>query len=232
MILNEFEITGRERSHVIQQTSPRYAAIPEVCENFRMMREAAAFEGIDLRPFSSFRDFKTQLRIWNDKYTGKKPLYDIDGKVRNFADLNPEEIVQHILDWSALPGGSRHQWGTEIDVIDGNAMPAGYVPKLLPEEVGQDGIFYKLHQWLDKNISRFGFFRPYREFRGGMFPEPWHLSYYPISSKVIRELRPELLAQVLAETEIYGKDILLPRIPEIFRKHILNICEPDSTAYP
>jgi LAS superfamily LD-carboxypeptidase LdcB len=136
-MLTPLEVTGRTRTHVVQITDPRFAAQPEVAIAFLTMRTAAVRDGFDLVPFSTFRDYDTQLRIWNSKFTGKKPLYDLDGNARDFAALSEHQVVECILNWSALPGGSRHQWGTEIDVIDGNAMPEGYSPKLLPEEIAE-----------------------------------------------------------------------------------------------
>jgi LAS superfamily LD-carboxypeptidase LdcB len=192
------------------------------------MRAEALRAGIDLVPFSTFRDFRTQLRIWNSKFTGKKPLYDMDGKVRDFSVLSPPEVIDCILNWSALPGGSRHQWGTEIDVVDGAVMPPGYEPKLLPEEVAAGGIFMDLHHWLDENIAKFGFFRPYKYYRGGMYPEPWHLSYAPLSMPAVRQVTVELLLEVTREAEILGKELVLAKIPSIYRDHILNFVSPEE----
>jgi LAS superfamily LD-carboxypeptidase LdcB len=227
-MFTELEITGRARTHVVQLLEPRFAAHPQAAEAFMDMRAEARLAGIDLLPFSSFRDFKTQLRIWNYKYLGKKPLYDENGRVRDYASLSEEEIIRHILDWSALPGGSRHQWGTEIDVVDGAAMPEGYEPKLLPEEVSEGGIFHPLHDWLDANIARFGFFRPYKYYRGGMYPEAWHLSFAPLSLEAIKLVTPELLGAVLREADIEGRERVLEMLPEIYQKHILNIVGPQE----
>jgi len=227
-MFTELEITGRARTHVVQLLEPRFAAHPQAAEAFMDMRAEARLAGIDLLPFSSFRDFKTQLRIWNYKYLGKKPLYDENGRVRDYASLSEEEIIRHILDWSALPGGSRHQWGTEIDVVDGAAMPEGYEPKLLPEEVGEGGIFHSLHDWLDANIARFGFFRPYKYYRGGMYPEAWHLSFAPLSLEAIKLVTPELLGAVLREADIEGREQVLEMLPEIYQKHVLNIVGPQE----
>ncbi len=226
-MFNKYEITGRTRTHIKQIIEPRFAGHPEVVEAFLELREAAAKDGIDLIPFSSFRDFKTQLRIWNHKFSGKKPLYDRNGRVRDFNSLGEEQLIWHILDWSALPGGSRHQWGTEIDVVDKAVMPEGYEIKLLPEEVEPGGLFHPLHGWLDQNISRFGFFRPYKYFQGGMFPELWHLSYAPISMKAIEDLSVSILEEVLAEIDILGKELVLKLLPEIYEKHILNYVKPE-----
>ena len=133
-MLDELEITGRSRSHVVQILEPRFAAHRQVVDAFLAMRAAAAQDGFDILPFSSFRDYDTQLRIWNRKFASQKPLYDLDGKPRDFASLSERQKIECILNWSALPGGSRHQWGTEIDVVDARAMPQGYAPKLLPKK--------------------------------------------------------------------------------------------------
>jgi len=227
-MLNEFEITGRARTHVFQFTEPRFAAQREAGAAFLAMRDAAKSAGIDLVPFSTFRDYRTQLRIWNGKFSGQKPLYDMEGRVRDFAKLSPPEIVDCILNWSALPGGSRHQWGTEIDAVDGAAMPPGYTPRLLPEEVNDGGIFSPLHRWLDANVATFGFFRPYKFFKGGMYPEPWHLSYAPLSMQAVKLVTPEFLTRVTEEADILGKELVLEKIPEIYARHILNIVSPDE----
>ena len=227
-MLNALEVTGRARTHVVQFDAPTFAAQAEVADAFLQMRSAAAVEGIDLRPVSSFRDFRMQLRIWNQKFLGKKPLYDITGQTRDYGALTPFEIVQSILNWSALPGGSRHQWGTEIDVVDAAATPADYAPKLLPEEVAPGGVFHPLHRWLDGNIARFGFFRPYNYDRGGMYPEPWHLSYAPASTQAIKALDVALLREVLVGAEMAGKELVLAHLDALFEGHVLNFVPPDK----
>ena len=103
-MLTDLELTGRTRSHVVQYAAPRFAAQPQAAEAFLAMRAAAQKDGIDMQPFSTFRDFNTQLRIWNHKFAGKKPLYDEYGRVRDRSAMSEEEIIRHILDWSALPG--------------------------------------------------------------------------------------------------------------------------------
>ena len=225
-LLDERELTGRARTHVVQFSEPRFAAQREVGEAFLAMREEARGAGIDLVPYSGFRNFRTQLRIWNEKYSGKKPLYDIEGRPRDFSLLSSSEIIDCVLNWSALPGGSRHQWGTEIDVIDRKKVPDNYVVKLLPEEVAPGGIFEELHHWLDENANRYGFFRPYGLYMGGMYPEPWQLSYAPRAMAAMQQVTVELLTEVIREAEILGKDEVLERIPDIYKNHILNVTLP------
>ena len=125
-MLNELELTGRARTHVMQRDDLGAALHPAVIEPFLAMREAAAREGIELAVYSGFRDFDTQRRIWNQKFRGERPLYDERGNVRGRAGLGADALIGAILAWSALPGASRHHWGSDLDVIDRAAMPPDY----------------------------------------------------------------------------------------------------------
>jgi LAS superfamily LD-carboxypeptidase LdcB len=135
MLLDPLQLTGRSRSHVFQSEEPRFAIHADAVEPFARMREAAATEGFDIEVFSGFRDFESQAEIWNRKFCGGRTLFDADGGALDYHALSEAQRVQCILNWSALPGASRHHWGTEIDVYDRAALPDGYRVKLLPEEV-------------------------------------------------------------------------------------------------
>jgi LAS superfamily LD-carboxypeptidase LdcB len=224
--MNQQELTGRARSHIQQFETPRFAAQAEVADAFFEMKKAAAVDGIILYPVSAFRDFNAQLRIWNLKYSGQRPLYTIDGKQLSFDALRPDEVIKHILRWTALPGGSRHHWGSDIDIIDSAALPENYQVKLLPEETEPGGVFYKLHCWLDDNMERFGFFRPYAHYQNGIHPERWHISYEPVSQPAMSALTPELLEKMIVDSNISGMEIVLSMLPEIYQNYIINITQP------
>lgn len=224
---SELELTGRGRTHIIQLTEPRYAVNKQVYEPFCALQEAAKKDGFTLYPFSSFRDFKTQLKIWNKKFDGSKPLYDMNGQPRNYAELNTDEIINDILNWSALPGASRHHWGTEIDVVDLTKVPKDYHVQLLPQEVAQGGVFYELHEWLTENIEKYGFFRPYKSYQGGMYPEPWHLSYWPVAKEMMQQLTLDMLVEAIMLADMQAKSRVLERLPELFENHVKNICLPN-----
>ena len=230
-MLNELELTGRARTHIAQRDDLGAALHPQVVEPFLALREAAAGEGITLEICSGFRDFAAQCRIWNLKYRGERPCYDARGNVRDHAALGAE-LIDAILAWSALPGASRHHWGCDIDVIDRAGMPADYRVRLLPEEVEPGGVFHRMHLWLDENAARFGFFRPYREYRGGVFPEPWHLSYAAIAVPALAALSAELIATAIGTSDMLGAESVLQRLPEIFRSHVVNVAAPEpATRY-
>lgn len=226
-MLNELELTGRARSHVVQRDDLRAALQRDALDPFLAMKAAAAREGIEIEIASSFRDFAAQQRIWDTKYRGERPLYDGHGNLRDHAALGAKELVDAIVCWSAVPGGSRHHWGSEIDVIDRAAVPDGYRVRLLPAETEPGGVFHGLHRWLDENMARYGFFRPYRTYRGGVFPEPWHLSYAPVSTVAADLLTLQLFEETVRASTILGREIVLDQIDAIYRRYVINVDAPE-----
>ena len=224
--MNDQEITGRARTHIVALDEPRCALHYEAIASFLAMRDAAARDGIALAARSSFRDFSTQVTIWNAKWRGERPLRNRTGTLLERQKIADSEMVDVILAWSSVPGGSRHHWGSDLDVIDTNAIPAGYEVQLITEEYIGDGIFAKLSNWLDAHLAEFGFFRPYRTDRGGYCPEPWHLSYAPIATPALEQLSLAVLRQALAESDALGKEFVLERLPEIYTRYLLNIDPP------
>jgi len=223
--MNELELTGRARTHVAELTDPKCALHRDAVAPFLAMRAAAAADGIDLVPVSSFRDFDAQVRIWNDKFHGRRPLFARDGTELRAAELAPAALVDAILCWSAMPGASRHHWGTEIDVIDGLGVTPGTRVQLLPEEFTR-GPFVRLDRWLSANLARFGFFRPYTVDRGGVAPEPWHVSFASVAVPALAGLTPQLLHATLRDSPVEGKEALLERIGEIHGRYVASVDRP------
>jgi LAS superfamily LD-carboxypeptidase LdcB len=224
---NADELTGRARTHVRQFSTPRFAARPEVADAFLALRAHALVDGIDLLPIASWRPFEAQLRIWNRKFAGEAPLRDIHGQPVEHAALSQEEIVWMILGWSGLPGATRRHWGTDIDVFDRNALPPGYRTQLLPHEVAPGGVFERLHAWLDEHIGKYGFFRPYRSDRGGMFPEPWHLSFAASARVALDAFDIDMLYEAIrGADDMLGRELVLEMLPEIMARHVRNVDAP------
>jgi LAS superfamily LD-carboxypeptidase LdcB len=228
--MNARELTGRARTHIIEIEQPRCALHFEAVTSFLALRDAAARDGIDLRAVSSYRDFDRQVALWNRKWRGERVLYARDGRPLDHARLSEQQLVDAILAWSAIPGGSRHHWGTDVDVIDQAAMPEGYEVQLLPSEYARDGVFARLTGWLDRHMSRFGFFRPYGSDRGGAGVEPWHLSYAPIASEAMEALSLSVLRTAIVQGDMLGKEAVLDRLPEIYTRFILAIDPPFGPA--
>jgi LAS superfamily LD-carboxypeptidase LdcB len=226
------ELTGRTRAHVVDLQEPRCTLHREVVGPFLALRASAASAGIDLVPVSSFRDFQRQQLIWNGKCRGERELLDREGRQLDPAHLDQDGLIGAILLWSALPGASRHHWGTDMDVIDAAAIAAGGKVRLEPAEYAPGGSFNRLNNWLDENAARFGFYRPYAVDRGGVLPEPWHLSYAPLAQQAMAALSVAVLEAALAAEGIDGLDAVRSRLPEIVARYVMNVEAPPLDAIP
>lgn len=228
--MNELELTGRARTHVVELDDPRCTLHYESVTSFLAMREAAMVAGIDLVAASSFRDFDRQLALWNHKWRGERPLLDRSGHPIDPATLGEVARVEAILCWSAVPGGSRHHWGTDVDVIDAAAMPPGYQVQLVQEEYAATGVFASLTSWLDEHMRRFGFYRPYATGSCGAGIEPWHLSYAPLSAAALEAFTLPVLRRAIEGSAMLGKAQVLERLPEIYTRFVLAVDPPDNDA--
>lgn len=213
-------LTGKTEIHLIKDEPSQLLVNIDMLEALNGLRDAAAAEGFHLMIESAFRGFDHQLRIWNAKARGERPLFNDQGIAQDYSKLSPKEILYAILRWSALPGASRHHWGTDIDVYDQSRMPEGYKAQLLPQESLPGGVFYEFHQWLNGSLKDYDFFRPYAADLGGIAPESWHISYAPISNVYQKNLTFELIEQTILETDIELKSIILQELPEIYRRFI------------
>jgi LAS superfamily LD-carboxypeptidase LdcB len=220
------ELTGRARTHIADLTRPVCALHVHAVAAFSQLRRAAGVAGFELEPVSSFRDFARQLSIWNRKWSGEAPLNDAGGKPIDPAGLSAAERVEAILRWSALPGASRHHWGTDLDLIDRRALPPGYRVQLIAAEYEPGGPFAPLAAWLESNAVRFGFFRPFRGVLSGVGAEPWHFSFAPVAEPARRRLTPGVLREALETSDLSGKDTVLPRIEELHARYVAGIDWP------
>jgi len=224
------QLTGRTREHLSELADPPCALHNAAMAPFLAMRAAAAADGIDITAFSSFRDFDRQLAIWNGKFRGERPMQDRAGQPLDALSLAPADRVTAILWWSALPGASRHHWGTDFDVVDVRAKPAGYKLQVVPAEYQSGGPFHRLTTWLDDHMHAFGFFRPYGTDRGGVAPEPWHLSYAPVAARAQAAFSVEGLRAVLAAAAIEGREEVLATLPRTFASYVVNVDAPPEAA--
>jgi LAS superfamily LD-carboxypeptidase LdcB len=230
LILSPEQLTGRVRTHVIELLEPRCTLHREAAAAFLALRAAAARFDIDLMPASSFRNFDRQLMIWNDKFYGRRPLLDAAEMPLDRAGMSEAALVQAILIWSALPGASRHHWGTEIDVIDAAALTPGQTPQLIQREYAPGGLFERLGAWLPQHCAQYGFFLPYDLYRGGVQPEPWHLSYAPVSSHALAGLTVEVLEAALGEIDLGGAAVVTAQLKAIHTQYVVTIGQPGAAA--
>ena len=178
-------LSGQSDSHIVYDAEG-CGLHKDVWPAFYALQRDALDAGFELAIASGFRDFERQRNIWNGKATGQRELLDSAGNALPFDALSAAEVMLAILRWSALPGASRHHWGTDFDVYDKRAVSADYRLRLIPEEAAAGGVFAGLHRWLDQQIASdnsHAFFRPYQFDDDGIAPEAWHLSYAPIAAQ-------------------------------------------------
>jgi hypothetical protein len=79
-------------------------------------------------------------------------------------------------------------------------------------------------------MHAYGFYRPYATDRGGVSPEPWHLSHAPVAQRAQRALSLDGLRAVLAASEIEGREAVLATLAENFRRYVLDVDAPPPEA--
>jgi LAS superfamily LD-carboxypeptidase LdcB len=192
-------LTGKTTDQLTPFQDGTFVVHKEMLSDITAMFAAAKADGFDLALSSSFRSFDDQVRIWNAKARGQRPVLDSNSVPVDIATKTPEEIMFLIMRWSAIPGGSRHHWGSDIDVYDRKAKPTDYKVQLIPSEYEAGGYFYEANLWLNEHMEDYGFFRPYAIDRGGIAPEPWHLSYRPLSEKFLQSFTFEAFSDHLSK---------------------------------
>lgn len=214
---------GVADSHIHPRAGETVALMQPTWQAWDALATAAQAAGFKPRLASGYRSFARQLLIWNDKAAGRRHVLDDAGKPIDIAQLAPLAAVCAIMRWSALPGSSRHHWGTDFDVFDESRMPKGYRLALTPEECAPGGVCGDFHQWLDGYLDNPAcpFYRPYATDTGGVAPEPWHLSLRATAAQFAAVLTPEVYGTFIASQSIAYKDVILAHLPELFARFVV-----------
>lgn len=163
----------------------------DVYDAFKNMYGAALKDGIRLRIVSAARNFDVQKGIWEAKWTGARLIEN--GKNASEAYPDPVERALKILEYSSMPGSSRHHWGTDMDLND------------LNPEWFQSGEGKKIHDWLTANGAAYGFCQPYspkgKDRLFGYNEEQWHWSYMPVSTVLTELARQKLKDDMISGFE-------------------------------
>ena len=147
---------------------------------------------------SATRNFYSQKGIWEAKWNGQR---QVNGKdLRTIKD--PLTRARTILEYSSMPGTSRHHWGTDFDINSLN--PAHY----------KSGTGKILYEWMLANAPDFGFCLVYTEDRtAGYHWEPWHWSYRPLSAPMLHDWN-QLYKAGKIHTSFSGSDAAFHLAPE------------------
>ncbi len=168
----------------------------EAYEAYEAMKKAAYQDGFDIKMVSSYRSFERQRAIWERKYI---QFTEVDG-------MAPIPAMEKIIEYSTIPGTSRHHWGTDIDIIDGYPKVSGDV--LLAEKFEGEGPFAPFKKWLDENSEKYNFHLVYTDsyFRRGFKYEPWHYSYAPLSKPMLEQFRQKNILKLLSNETFEGSE--------------------------
>lgn len=214
-----------------QQSDAVFYLHPTVIKPLQQLQAEAKRAGFDLQIVSAHRNFNRQLNIWNAKASGLRALLDYRGQELDYSILTEKQKLQAIMRWSAVPGMSRHHWGTDFDIFDAKQICLSDV-KLTPSEVEGNGACAAMHKWLGERIaanSSFDFFRPYQVDSGGIAPEVWHLSFLPTAINYQRAVTLEKLYPLWKESGLLLLDQLTTLGEEELNAYIhVNLAEQYS----
>lgn len=189
------------KSELLGQGSPTlvekdgYRLRTEAAQAFDTMKTAALKDGIDIKVVSSYRDYAHQNRIWERKYLRFRE-----------SGLTPMQAIEKIIEYSTIPGTSRHHWATDLDLIDGT--PEVDVDVLVPSKFHGTGPFCKFKDWMDIHANSYGFQLVYTDEinRKGFKYEPWHYSYAPLSKDYLQAYNALDIQQMLIAAKLMGSE--------------------------
>jgi LAS superfamily LD-carboxypeptidase LdcB len=190
-----------------------YKVLKRVNEAFLDMNSAARKSGLSVRVVSSYRSFNHQNLIWTRKY-----------KRYRSRQLSPQTAVNYNIRYTAIPGSSRHHWGTEIDVVDGTVKTSQY--PLNTKHYHGNGMYTSFREWMDDNAHKYGFYRVYTNdhTRRGFRYEPWHYSFAELAKPMLKEYTERDVQNTLKYQELLGKRYFTDNFIEQYTKdNILGI---------
>jgi LAS superfamily LD-carboxypeptidase LdcB len=209
----EKELLGQGSPTLVEKDG--YRLRPEAAQAFDAMKIAALKDGIDIKVVSSYRDYAHQNRIWERKYLRFRE-----------SGLTPMQAIEKIIEYSTIPGTSRHHWATDLDLIDGTPKVDGDV--LVPSKFHGTGPFCKFKDWMDIHANTFGFQLVYTDEinRKGFKYEPWHYSYAALSKSYLQAYNALDIQQMLAAAKLMGSENFTDEFIVRYLKENVNDVNP------
>lgn len=180
---------------------------------FNLMKKAGKEQGFNLFVISSYRSYQHQNGIWERKY-----------KQYRATGLSHQQTIEKIIEYSTIPGTSRHHWGTDLDIIDSTkGIPSNPLSEV---HFNEGGRMRKFKLWLDENAEKFGFYLVYTKAAGrkGFAYEPWHFSYRPLSIKMLEAYKKLDIKNILQSNKLMGSEHFTDEFIEKYtNENILDI---------
>ncbi|CAH9058932.1 hypothetical protein PSECIP111854_02302 [Pseudoalteromonas sp. CIP111854] len=199
----------------------------DIIDDLNMLSSAAKRDGFELRIASSYRGFERQAAIWNAKFAKQRPVYDINGQEVDLSKLDEQAKCEAIMLFSALPGGSRHHFGSDLDIYAANCLAPNQNLQLEPWEYQLGGPFAEFSNWLDEHLQTYSFFKPYNCYQGGVAQEPWHISHQRVAKQLEQYQSTHNIAAALKNQEVLGKKAILSNLAMLHKRFISNITYPN-----
>lgn len=213
---SEFSVNELIGKANLQTVGKGYKLRKEVAMAWQELEKAALAAGFRPYVVSSYRSYDHQNGIWNRKYK----RYRSQG-------LSHEKTIEKIIEYSTIPGTSRHHWGTDLDIIDAKrGIPSN---PLSERNFAKGGSSYGFKLWLNENAEKFGFYEVYTHVEGrkGFKYEPWHFSYKPVAQKMLAAYCGLDIKGILQENKLQGSDYFTDAFVEKYtRENIMDI-NPD-----
>ena len=205
---NLWELCGKSRPELLGED---FRLRRRAAEAFADMRSEARKAGISIYSQSSYRSFNHQKKIWNRKY--KSFLTSGD---------TPEIALQKSVHDSAIPGTSRHHWGTDLDIIDAAVQPQP-LERLTIKNFQMGGPYEHLAYWMAQNAERFGFVMSYIEDakRTGFKHEPWQFSFAELSRPILRYFMTQDWKPILKDSSLLGYTLFTSHFLEEYAQEYL-----------
>ncbi len=218
------KILGIDFSHLVKDSDSDFFLDRKALLDFKNLQACALENNFNLSIYSSFRSFEAQCSIWNKKARGERALLDSLGNPLFYNELSPKEILYAIMRWSAIPGFSRHHWGSDLDIFDANTMSRSLV-QLTPSEVEGDGACAPMHDFLENILPQYGFYLPYEKDLGGVAPERWHISHIETSHFYFEQLSLEFFIQTIEQHKenILLSELILEEAEDIYHRFVINV---------
>ncbi|WP_196140543.1 M15 family metallopeptidase [Aliikangiella sp. G2MR2-5] len=230
-MLNWQQSCGLDQSHLVPVTDAlgkQFLVHQNIVGDLTRLFSKAEKDGILISIVSAYRSFEHQLSIWNDKWQGHRPVFSRHGRPLAVSKMSDIEKYKAICLWSALPGMSRHHWGTDLDIFNASAINDGYKVELQPEEFYRGGPCESLNTWLHDNLEEFGFFRPYQQYQQGVAEEPWHISHKITAQQILDSFDYDACRQHLEKSDIKSAGFIGNQIEHYKDKYFRNIYKSTS----
>jgi len=187
---------------------------------FNLLRKASKENGFSIHVVSSYRSYAHQNGIWERKY-----------KAYRNQGLSHEKTIEKIIQYSTIPGTSRHHWGTDLDIIDSTkGIPSNPLSEI---HFNEGGKMHKFKLWLDENSEKFGFYLVYTSNpdRKGFAYEPWHFSYRPMALRMLDEYKKLDIKKILQSNKLMGSEYFSDEFIEKYKKENILDINPALLSY-